>query len=234
MTLRIYLVRHGQSTHNANDDVPHNPDPPLTALGRRQAALTGQALYAADLRATALYASPMRRALETTRPLHESLDLPPHILPDLCEAGGLRDHAGLCREEILSEWAGATLDERITESGWWTPGRWEEEEAKVYARAAHAYAALRARHGKDDTLIIVTHGRFGSALTAVIVGLGPAGYSRFPFDNCGISRIDIDRHGTVAAYSPPPELIAAASGELEAARLRFHNQTTHLPPELVT
>jgi len=38
--MRIYPVRHGQSTHNAEDDTPHNPDPPLTRLGPQHSPLT--------------------------------------------------------------------------------------------------------------------------------------------------------------------------------------------------
>src|ERR1700722_11189851 len=104
--MRIYVIRHGQSTHNANQDIPHNPDPPLTALGREQAQITASALRDITLRALALYASPQRRALETAYALQQALQLAPHILPDLCEAGGLREHAGMCREEILRDWPG--------------------------------------------------------------------------------------------------------------------------------
>ena len=46
---------------------------------------------------------PQRRALETAFALQQALQLSPHILPDLCEAGGLGEHAGLCRADILRE-----------------------------------------------------------------------------------------------------------------------------------
>ena len=227
--MRIYLVRHGQSTHNANQDVPHNPDPPLTALGRQQAQKTAEALREADLKAAALYASPQRRALETASALHQALRLPPYIHPDLCEAGGLREHAGLSRDDILGEWPGVTLDERITARGWWTGGEREDEEALFYGRAARALSLLHARHGQsEETVVVVSHGRFGSALLSVMLGLGPAGYSRYPLDNCAISRVDYDSHARVS-YGPPP---SAPSGEAAsvAVRLRFHNETSHLPP----
>jgi broad specificity phosphatase PhoE len=227
--MRIYIVRHGQSTHNANQDIPPNPDPPLTALGRRQAEITADALRDAHLNAAALYSSPQRRALETASAVQVALRLTPHILPDLCEAGGLREHAGLCRDDILSEWPGVTLDERITAQGWWTGGTSEDEEMVFYERAAQATALLRARHGaSEDAIIVVTHGRFGSALVSTMLGLGPAGYSRYPFDNCAISRVDYDPHEQVG-YAPPP-VSRGREETREAVRLRFHNQTSHLPP----
>src|SRR5579884_424933 len=227
--MRVYVIRHGQSTHNANQDIPHNPDPPLTPLGREQAQRTAIALQDARLGAVALYASPQRRALETAFALQQALQLSPHILPDLCEAGGLGEHAGLCQDEILSEWPGVTLDERITERGWWTGGESDREEAGFYQRAEQALALLRARHGEsEDTIILVTHGRFGSALLSTILGLGPAGYSHYPFDNCGISRVDYDPHEQVG-YAPPP-MASGTEAMPIAVRLRFHNQTEHLPP----
>lgn len=228
--MKLYLVRHGQSTHNANQDIPHNPDPPLTSLGHEQAQLTANALRDAHLGAVALYASPQRRALETAAPIHQALALPAHILPDLCEAGGLREHAGLCRDDILQEWPGVTLDERITASGWWIGGTSEDEEAVFYRRAAQAISLLWTRHGgQEETVIVVTHGRFGSALLSVLLEQPPVGYSRYPFDNCGISRVDFDGHEQVA-YAPHPLREKAPS----AVRLRFHNQAEHLPESLRT
>ena len=226
--MRVYVVRHGQSTHNANQDVPHNPDPPLTALGCEQAQITAGALRDASLKPVALYASPQRRALETAFPLQQALQLATHILPDLCEAGGLREHAGLCRDDILREWPGVTLDERITEGGWWKGGMSEDDEWVFYQRAAQALSLLRTRHGEsEDTIIVVTHGRFGSALLSTMLGLGPAGYSRYPLDNCAISRVDYDPHEQVA-YGPPSVLLGTEETR-QAVRLRFHNQTAHLP-----
>ena len=231
--MRIYIVRHGQSTHNANQDVPHNPDPPLTALGREQAKMTACSLREAGIGAVALYASPQRRALETAFALHKALQLVPHVLPDLCEVGGLREHTGMGREDILSEWPCMTLDARITERGWWTGGTREDEEAVFYQRAAEALSRLHARHAQsEDTIIVVTHGRFGSALLSTMLGGGPAGYSRYPFDNCAISRVDYDPHEKVA-YGPPPGTVGNEKAR-QAVRLRFHNQTTHLPPSHIT
>jgi broad specificity phosphatase PhoE len=226
--MRIYLVRHGQSTHNAGQDDPHEPDPPLTALGREQARITAAALRAERLGARALFASPQRRALETAHAVRQALELVPHVLPDLCEAGGLREHAGMGRQEIAGEWPGVTLDACVTDCGWWTGGTAEDDEAVYYERAIRVIAAIRAeRAGADDVVVVVTHGRFGSALVSAALGLGPAGYSRYPFDNCGISRLDFDAYETVA-YAPnsarPPD------GEQAAVRLRFHNRIDHLPP----
>ena len=61
--MKIYVVRHGQSTHNANPGTDHTPDPPLTALAHEPAEMTANALRDANLGAVALYSSP-RTGLE--------------------------------------------------------------------------------------------------------------------------------------------------------------------------
>ncbi len=230
--MRIYVVRHGQSTHNANQDVPHNPDPPLTALGREQAERTGAALRDADLGAVALYASPQRRALETVAAVQTTLGLAAHIFPDLCEAGGLREHPGMCREQILTEWPGVTVDERVTKTGWWTGGLADDEDFAFFDRAKAALSFLCERHvGSEDTIVVVTHGRFGSALISTMLDHVPVDYSRYPFNNCGISRLDFEPYEDVTyGRAPSPD----ADPTRPAVRLMFHNQTKHLPQVMRT
>lgn len=225
--MKLYLVRHGQSTHNANAD-HDNPDPPLTPLGCEQAALAAEAMRSLAPEAVALYASPQRRALQTATPLHNALKLPVRVVPELCESGGLYQHAGMTHSEILREWPHAQPDSHIGEQGWWQAGETEAEEATVYARAARAIALLRVAHeGAQEAVVVVTHGRFCGVFISTLLGLGPAGYTRFPMDNAGITRLDFTPFHKVSAYPPPTPT------EL-ALRLRYHNRTDHLPEEAIT
>ena len=64
--LEMFLIRHGESRGNvglAGERAPFDlrEDPPLTAKGRLQADLLGQALSGVDF--DAVYASAMRRAV---------------------------------------------------------------------------------------------------------------------------------------------------------------------------
>jgi len=233
--VQIYIIRHGQSTNNANHpDTPPVPDPPLTSLGQAQAALTAKALRAEISEVSALYVSPMRRTLQTAHPIRAALRRTPYVFPDLCEAGGLGEHPGMSCEEILREWPEVHLDERITPHGWWTPGESAVVEETFYARAERIWAFLRTRHSLDDPpVVVVTHGRIGSALVSTMLGLGPMGCSRFPFDNCAITRLDFDRY-TDVAYAPPPALPDSLASRLEVGRLMFHARMAHLPPTLIT
>jgi broad specificity phosphatase PhoE len=74
--MRVYALRHGQSTYNllrlCNDD-PARPVP-LTPLGRAQAASAAAALAGHGIEI--LYASPLQRARETAAILSEQIGAP--------------------------------------------------------------------------------------------------------------------------------------------------------------
>lgn len=65
----LYLVRHGESTYNAEGRIQGQSDAPLSELGHRQTEAVAAAL--ANLPIEAVYASPLRRALETAQRIAE-------------------------------------------------------------------------------------------------------------------------------------------------------------------
>ena len=206
--MRLYLVRHGQSTNNANERKV--PDPPLTPTGLAQAHAAGRALAAEQTPFAAIYTSPMRRALETAQALRAALHAPVTALCGLCETGGLMTHPGLSRAEILREWPDVCLDPSITETGWWTPCEIEEAEDVAFARAERMLTDLQTRHAPEDSLVVVTHGTFGNAILSTLLGLPPAGRLRFHLDNTGITRADLRQ---------------------ETVRIYYHNITSHVRGE---
>jgi broad specificity phosphatase PhoE len=163
----------------------------------------------------------MRRTIETAVVLREALGVPVSLLPALCEMNGVHTERGMTRTAILEEWPGLCLDEGITDVGWWTPYDDFEPMEKVYGRAATAIGQIRERHAHGETLAIVTHGGFGTALIATILGLTPPSDDVFLFNNCGISRVDFRRE-----HDP--------EDPARGVRLYYHNLTAHLTPEMVT
>src|SRR4051794_28670407 len=93
LSARIALVRHGQSTWNAESRLQGQADPPLSELGRREAAALAPAL--AGFAAERVLTSDLRRARETA----DALGRP----------GGAPDPAW--REIDVGEWAGRPLAE---------------------------------------------------------------------------------------------------------------------------
>jgi probable phosphoglycerate mutase len=82
----IWLVRHGDCYEGMAD----GPDPPLSPLGRKQAAQLADRVR--RLKPAAVYSSPYRRALETAQAITEDVRVDPRLVEmamDLNEEGQL-------------------------------------------------------------------------------------------------------------------------------------------------
>ena len=108
---RILLVRHGESEWNATRRWQGQADPPLTDLGRTQAAHAAAALGAVD----AIVTSDLQRASATAQVIADALGLDaPMIDPRLRERDA-GEWSGLTREEIHDQWPGyLTEDPKIS------------------------------------------------------------------------------------------------------------------------
>lgn len=93
---RIIAIRHGETAWNADTRIQGHTDIPLSDVGRRQAALLGQAL--ADEPVTAIYASDLSRAWETAQYVGRALDVT--VTPDAA-----------LRERCFGEFEGKTFAE---------------------------------------------------------------------------------------------------------------------------
>ena len=83
----LLLIRHGQSTGNAQRVCCGQQNYPLTPLGEQQAALAGEYIKT-HYRIDRVYSSPLSRAEETARPVAEAFDLPILFEAGLTELGG--------------------------------------------------------------------------------------------------------------------------------------------------
>jgi broad specificity phosphatase PhoE len=63
----LYILRHGQTTWNAEQRIQGSLDSPLTSLGRSQALCQQRILSGCDLLGFTALSSPQERALETAR-----------------------------------------------------------------------------------------------------------------------------------------------------------------------
>jgi 2,3-bisphosphoglycerate-dependent phosphoglycerate mutase len=70
---RIIAIRHGETAWNADTRIQGHIDIPLSEVGRRQAALLGQALSGEPV--TAIYASDLSRAWETAEYVGRAVDV---------------------------------------------------------------------------------------------------------------------------------------------------------------
>lgn len=150
---RLLLIRHGQSTWNAEQRWQGQADPPLSELGEAQARAAGQRLRAEVGDLSKVVASDLGRAHTTARILCEELGLDPQSVvlePELRERH-VGEWSGLTRAEIEEKWPGMIEAWR---NGDHTaiPGG----EGDITPRVAPVVERLAAdAHG---TVIAVTHG----------------------------------------------------------------------------
>lgn len=240
--MRLYFVRHAQSTNNALVDQTGNEegrshDPPLTEKGHRQAELvaaflasgpssvTPPGVDAKDLlgfEITHLYCSLMDRAIVTARHIARELKLPLVGHPEIHEAGGIflqdpdtGERVGLpgrSRSDFREHYPELVLPDGIDENGWWNRP-FESMEVRPL-RAKAVWKELLERHGRtDDHVCFVSHGDFFNWLTSEIVGCDSPSSVWLDMNNTAIARFDVS-----GGY----------------VRLRYLNRTDHLPPELIT
>jgi len=219
--MRIYLIRHAQSTNNASGDpADRASDPALTTLGHRQAErLAGHLASSAPrlphifddregegYRITHLYTSPMWRALQTAHPLGQALGLAPEVWIDVHEHGGIYlDHGGergkvgypgKTRSEIKDTFPEFVLPESITEDGWWNKGF--EDWTGCAARALRVGRSLRQRAAEpenEERVAIVTHGGFINNLLKGLLGHLPGKGIWYDHYNTGITCLDLESEG---------------------------------------
>lgn len=142
---RLLLIRHGQSEWNAARRWQGQADPPLSELGRRQAAEAAARLEPVDVVAT----STLQRSRVSAEIIAEALGCDPPIpVPELIERD-VREFSGLTRAQIEERYPGFLEDGR-------RPPGWEQDDA-LLARVLAGIHRLATVVG-DQSAIVVTHG----------------------------------------------------------------------------
>jgi broad specificity phosphatase PhoE len=243
--MKLFIIRHAQSANNLLGErlgydaymEQRNPEPPLTELGLRQAALLAehctsnshperkQEAERSGYAFTHLYCSPMLRTLQTAWPLSQVTGLKPQVWIDLHEQGGIFQgnphsergvvsHPGLSCRELQERFPGYTMPAEVTEQGWWFGGY--EAMDGCHARAAKVAQTLRRWAGDmaAERVALICHGTFAEALIRALLAL-PADHRTFySHYNTAITRIDFLQD--------------------EYLILRYLNRIQHLPPELIS
>ena len=106
--MKIYLVRHGESTGDIEDRYGGDYDDHLTQRGRAQAEVLAKAL--ADKGIETLFVSPRHRARETGEIVGRLLDLKPVFLDDLRERNAYGVVTGMVKSEARQQFPEVTTE----------------------------------------------------------------------------------------------------------------------------
>lgn len=187
--MRIHLVRHGETQHNAEKRIQGDLlDDDLNEVGYAQADALWRhfaKLRMQGLTLSAVYSSPLQRARTTAAKIAEALDAPePKPLHGLREISWGHHMGRLAvgptladMTRVLTAWEQGDLGACVL--GGETPG-------DAWSRAAKDLAPVIERHHEDD-IVIVAHGRMNKILMSGLLHGHLHYMERYPQANAGIN-----------------------------------------------
>jgi glucosyl-3-phosphoglycerate phosphatase len=160
----LILVRHGQSEWNAVYNRtridPNIPDPPLTAEGRRQAAVAAEVLARSGIER--LLVSPYARTLETAEIIAAQTGMAIVVEPMVRERAAFSCDIGTPRSRLAARWPQLSFDH--VEEIWWPSVL--ESEAELGRRCGRFRSTAQ---GLADwqRVAVVTHWGFIRGITGI-------------------------------------------------------------------
>lgn len=204
MSLRLWLVRHGESTWNAIGRVQGWADPPLSELGEWQAQQVAQRLAKVEL--LAVYTSTLQRAFQTAQIIADKVNLIPVSDPRLREHG-MGEATGMTwgRDAFVARWP--FLTELVSQGKpirAHIPGAEPVEAFTMRINAA--IHAIRQKHAEGDVVVVAHGGVFRTYLADLMHA--SLGHAEFSIGNVSLSQIEFT--------------------EVNFAKVRFVNDCHHL------
>jgi probable phosphoglycerate mutase len=190
MSLKLYLLRHGETVYSRSGGFCGHLDPELTPEGTLMAQAFGQVYRSIPW--TAVYASPMKRTIATAKPL--------------CDAVGmemqLRD--GL-KEIAYGKWEGQTVESVkqsysddyvhwLTEPAW-NPPTGGETAVQISSRASLVIAEIQEKYPSGNVLV-VSHKATIRIILCTLLGIDLGRYrDRINALAASVSVVRFDVHG---------------------------------------
>ncbi|MBD2304281.1 histidine phosphatase family protein [Chroococcidiopsis sp. FACHB-1243] len=223
MTTRVVIVRHGQSSYNAERRIQGRSDVSvLTEQGREDALKVGAAL--SNLNFAAIYSSPLQRARQTAEIVRNcfATTTPLTVTEQLLEID-LPLWEKLTVHEVKEKFP---ADYRL-----WhefphefkmelqTPQGTKEHfpVLALYQQARQFWQDILSRHA-GETILIVGHNGINRALLSTAIGISPSRYHSIQQSNCGISVLNFK----------PPFPPAESGSQGGSVQLESMNQLAHL------
>ncbi|MGQ9904079.1 MAG: histidine phosphatase family protein [Anaerolineae bacterium] len=176
----LFLIRHAQSTANADRRIQGWLDSPLSELGRQQVQALCERFRSTPL--NAVYASPLARAVDTAQEIASIHNLAV-MLDDRLKEYNMGQWTGLSRAEIEALSPGIDLDaeyELAVPDG--------ETAQEMYSRIEPFLREVMSRHA-GETIAIITHGGTLGMLVGTMLGLPVMRRHPFSFSNTSVTEV---------------------------------------------
>lgn len=190
MSLSLYFLRHGETTHSQTGGYCGDLDPELTPTGTEMAKAFADVYQKVSWEA--IFASPMKRTIATAKPVCEATGI------DLQRRNGLKEMA-------YGKWENQTPDyvrehyfedyvRWLTEPAWNAPTGGETA-VEVASRASLVIAEIEARFMTGNVLI-VSHKATIRIILCSLLGIDLGRYrDRIEMPVASVSVVKFDRHG---------------------------------------
>lgn len=187
----LYLIRHGETTYNAEGRIQGHLDSPLSELGIRQAEAVARRLASEHF--DAAYSSDLGRASVTAEIIARSHGLQITKTPLLREAN-LGVIQGLTRADVEARFPEELHPWRRDPANKRPPGG--ETLDNVAQRCGEFLDTTLPLHGEKDRLLVVGHGGSVRGIVISALGLPTAAYRVFHFSNASLTILETgDRPG---------------------------------------
>lgn len=200
--MRLLLIRHGESSANAEGRLQGHLDYSLSERGRRESALLAERL--AHLTIDTLYSSPLSRARETAAIVSARTGLAIVERAALAERD-IGELAGLTRAEIRARFPQYVQARAEARSDVRVPG-YERDEDFARRVLAAVHAIIDAHAGQ--TAAAITHGGVIAAFVRETLGLGIVRPLTFAVSNAAITTIDVSDGDTERPGRPRTQLLS--------------------------
>ncbi|WP_084103191.1 histidine phosphatase family protein [Demequina sp. NBRC 110056] len=205
--MRVFVVRHGQTTWNVEGLLQGSSDVPLTALGHSQAVASAKVLGRIVGPGATIASSPLTRALHTAEAIGQVLGVAP--VPD-----------DRLRERAYGVWEGITPEARL--AGWPDEVREWRAHGNPHLEGFEQHDSVRARmveaieewaDAATGPLVIVTHGSSGRVGLQGLLGLSLEHRTLGNLGNAAWSRLARRGRGewTLERHNVTPDLVGTAA-----------------------
>jgi broad specificity phosphatase PhoE len=190
MSLKLYLLRHGETIYSQTGGYCGELDPELTSEGTQMAKAFADTYRTIPW--TAIYVSPMQRTIATAKPLCEAVGL------DMQLRDGLK-------EIRYGQWEGQTVEfvkqnylddylHWLAEPAW-NPPTGGETAVEIASRASLVIAEIQEKHPEGNVLV-VSHKATLRIIICTLLGVDLGRYrDRIDMLAASVSRIKFDVHG---------------------------------------
>jgi probable phosphoglycerate mutase len=211
LATRVIIVRHGQSSYNAQQIIQGRCDESvLTDKGRADARMVGESLK--KLKFDAIYSSPLQRAKETAQTIHWCLTSPPVLAStDKLMEIDLPLWEKLKKDDVKASFPDdyRNWKQRPHEFKMMLEGGEHYPVLALYEQAKYFWKEILPQHS-GQTILIVAHNGINRCLLMSAIGINPSLYHSIQQSNCCINVLNF-----TGGYSDPVQLESL-------------NQTSHL------